>query len=164
MRHIGHSIFNLKHSLKQFAQNLTLGHLLQLANKHLRTLNNRYMLIKNKTKNLEILIVDTFMLDTQRPVKTLSGGESFLVSLALALGLSDMVSSKVSIDSLFLDEGFGTLDAQTLNDALVTLAKLHDSGKMIGIISHVDALKNEIPAQIQVKKSANGSSSISITN
>jgi len=141
---------------KKFAQNLTLGHLLLLANKHLKTLNERYVLLKDKTKDLEILVVDTYQANISRSVNSLSGGESFLVSLALALGLSDMVSSKVSIDSLFLDEGFGTLDAQTLSDALTTLSRLQNSGKMIGIISHVEALKSEIGSQIKVKKSSGG--------
>ncbi|MEA2099645.1 MAG: AAA family ATPase [Campylobacterota bacterium] len=147
---------------KKFAQNLTLGHLLSLANKHLKTLNERYFLVKDKAKDLEILVVDTYLGDTKRSVNSLSGGEGFLVSLALALGLSDMVSSKVSIDSLFLDEGFGTLDSKTLNDALSTLSKLQDSGKMIGIISHVEALKNTIGLQVEVKKTSGGVGSISI--
>ena len=82
----------------------------------------------------------------------MSGGESFLVSLALALALSDLVSHKTSIDSLFLDEGFGTLDADTLEIALTALDSLNASGKMIGIISHVEGLKERIPAQIKVDK------------
>lgn len=147
---------------KKFAQNLTLAYLLELANKHLKTLNERYMLIKDEHNDLEILVVDTYQAHIERSVNSLSGGEGFLVSLALALGLSDMVSSKVSIDSLFLDEGFGTLDSKTLNDALTTLLKLQDSGKMIGIISHVELLKNEIDLQIEVKKSSNGIGSIQI--
>jgi len=141
---------------KRFAQNLTLGHLLSLANKHLKTLNERYFLVKDKTKDLEILVVDRYLGDSERSVNSLSGGEGFLVSLSLALGLSDMVSSKVSIESLFLDEGFGTLDSKTLNDALTTLSKLQDSGKMIGIISHVEELKNSISLQIEVKKGSGG--------
>jgi exonuclease SbcC len=143
-------------NFKRFAQNLTLGYLLSLANQHLNTLNPRYYLVKNEHKDLELLIEDRYMANELRDVKTLSGGESFLVSLALALGLSDMVSSKVSIDSLFLDEGFGTLDPETLNDALVTLNKLQESGKMIGIISHVETLKEEIPRQIRIEKVSNG--------
>ncbi len=87
-----------------------------------------------------------------RDTATLSGGESFLVSLALALALSDLVSAKTSIDSLFLDEGFGTLDNETLEIALDALDSLNASGKMIGIISHVDTLKERISVQIKVKK------------
>ncbi|MEP3828382.1 MAG: SbcC/MukB-like Walker B domain-containing protein, partial [Lentilitoribacter sp.] len=84
--------------------------------------------------------------------KTLSGGESFLVSLALALALSDLVSHKTSIDSLFLDEGFGTLDAETLDIALDALDNLNASGKMIGVISHIEAMKERIPTQLRVTK------------
>ena len=87
-----------------------------------------------------------------RDCKTLSGGESFLVSLALALALSDLVSHKTSIDSLFLDEGFGTLDGETLEVALDALDALNASGKMIGVISHVEALKERIPVQLKVHK------------
>ena len=88
----------------------------------------------------------------RRDTRTLSGGEGFLVSLALALALSDLVSNKTSIDSLFLDEGFGSLDGDTLEIALTALDALNASGKMIGIISHVEALKERIPAQIRVEK------------
>jgi len=87
-----------------------------------------------------------------RDTKTLSGGESFLVSLALALALSELVSEKTSIDSLFLDEGFGTLDGETLDVALDALDGLNASGKMIGVISHVETLKERIPVQIHVRK------------
>jgi exonuclease SbcC len=87
-----------------------------------------------------------------RDTKTLSGGESFLVSLALALALSDLVSHKTRIDSLFLDEGFGTLDRETLDIALDALDNLNASGKMIGVISHIDALKERIAVQIDIKK------------
>jgi DNA repair protein SbcC/Rad50 len=87
-----------------------------------------------------------------RDTRTLSGGESFLVSLALALALSDLVSHKTSIDSLFLDEGFGTLDGDTLEVALDALDSLNASGKMIGVISHVEALKERIATQIRIEK------------
>ena len=97
-------------------------------------------------------MVDTWQGDVVRDTKTLSGGESFLVSLALALGLSDLVSHKTSIDSLFLDEGFGTLDAETLDLALDALDSLNASGKMIGVISHVEAMKERIPVQLKVSK------------
>lgn len=88
-----------------------------------------------------------------RDTRTLSGGESFLVSPALALALSDLVSHKTRIDSLFLDEGFGTLDSETLDAALDALDALNASGKTIGVISHVEAMKERIPVQIKVKKS-----------
>ncbi|WP_157830289.1 SbcC/MukB-like Walker B domain-containing protein [Siphonobacter sp. SORGH_AS_0500] len=101
--------------------------------------------------------------DERRAVSTLSGGETFLVSLALALGLSDMVSKNVRIESLFIDEGFGTLDPDTLEIALGTLEKLQaESNRMIGIISHVEALKERITTQIQLRKQASGFSEMEI--
>ncbi|GAB2804821.1 hypothetical protein GCM10027276_01770 [Comamonas piscis] len=139
---------------RKFAQGLTLDHLLALANSHLTRLHGRYLLQRKTTGELELDIVDSWQGDVARDTRTLSGGEAFLVSLALALALSDLVSSKTSIDSLFLDEGFGTLDGDTLEIALTALDTLNASGKMIGIISHVEALKERIPAQIRVEKGA----------
>ncbi|MDR0214504.1 MAG: AAA family ATPase [Comamonas sp.] len=139
---------------RKFAQGLTLDHLLLLANRHLTRLHGRYLLQRKPTGELELDIVDSWQGDVARDTRTLSGGEAFLVSLALALALSDLVSSKTSIDSLFLDEGFGTLDGDTLEVALAALDALNASGKMIGIISHVEALKERIPAQIRVEKGA----------
>ncbi|NQZ08106.1 MAG: AAA family ATPase [Algicola sp.] len=140
---------------RRFAQGLTLDHLVYLANKQLTRLHGRYYLRRKDTEALELLVIDTWQADTVRDTKTLSGGESFLVSLALALALSDLVSHKTSIDSLFLDEGFGTLDSETLDTALNALDSLNASGKMIGVISHIEAMKDRIPVQIQVIK-ANG--------
>jgi exonuclease SbcC len=137
---------------RKFAQGLTLDHLLQLANQHLARLHGRYLLRRKSTGELELEIVDAWQGDVARDTRTLSGGEGFLVSLALALALSDLVSNKTSIDSLFLDEGFGSLDGDTLEVALTALDSLNASGKMIGIISHVEALKERIPAQIRVVK------------
>lgn len=137
---------------RKFAQGLTLDHLLHLANRHLARLHGRYLLRRKQTGELELDIVDGWQGDTARDTRTLSGGESFLVSLALALALSDLVSNKTSIDSLFLDEGFGTLDGDTLDIALSALDTLNASGKMIGVISHVESLKERIPAQIRVEK------------
>ncbi len=137
---------------RRFAQGLTLDHLLQLANQHLNRLHGRYLLRRKPTGELELEIVDAWQGDVPRDTRTLSGGEGFLVSLALALALSDLVSHKTSIDSLFLDEGFGSLDGDTLEVALTALDSLNASGKMIGIISHVEALKERIPAQIRVVK------------
>ncbi|MDE1465213.1 AAA family ATPase [Spartinivicinus poritis] len=138
---------------RRFAQGVTLDHLVYLANQHIQRLHGRYQLKRKLTEELDLVVVDTWQADVERDTKTLSGGESFLISLALALALSDLVSHKTSIDSLFLDEGFGTLDAETLDTALDALDALNASGKMVGIISHVDALKERIPTQIQVKKS-----------
>lgn len=137
---------------RKFAQGLTLDHLLQLANTHLARLHGRYLLRRKMTGELELDIVDSWQGEVARDTRTLSGGESFLVSLALALALSDLVSHKTSIDSLFLDEGFGMLDAETLEIALNALDTLNASGKMIGVISHVEGMKDRIPAQIRVEK------------
>ncbi|MDR3095643.1 MAG: AAA family ATPase [Paraburkholderia sp.] len=137
---------------RRFAQGLTLDHLLALANRHLDRLHARYLLRRKSTGELELEIVDGWQADATRDTRTLSGGESFLVSLALALALSDLVSHKTSIDSLFLDEGFGTLDGDTLEIALDALDTLNASGKMIGVISHVDSLKERIATQIRVEK------------
>lgn len=139
---------------RKFAQGLTLDHLLHLANRHLTRLHGRYLLRRKPTGELELDIVDSWQGDVTRDTRTLSGGEAFLVSLALALALSDLVSNKTSIDSLFLDEGFGTLDGDALEVALTALDALNASGKMIGIISHVEALKERIAAQIRVEKCA----------
>lgn len=137
---------------RKFAQGLTLDHLVYLANQQLERLHGRYQLARRSSGELELEVIDTWQADVARDTKTLSGGESFLVSLALALALSDLVSHKTSIDSLFLDEGFGTLDGETLEVALDALDSLNASGKMIGVISHVEALKERIPVQLKVHK------------
>jgi len=137
---------------RKFAQSLTLNHLVYLANEQLNRLDGRYQLQCQQSETLSLEVLDTWQGDSVRDTKTLSGGESFLVSLALALALSDLVSNKTSIDSLFLDEGFGTLDNDTLEIALDALDNLNASGKMIGIISHVEALKDRIAVQIKVEK------------
>ncbi|MCP4987020.1 MAG: AAA family ATPase [Colwellia sp.] len=137
---------------RKFAQGLTLANLVHLANAQLERLYGRYQLQCQQSDTLALEVVDTWQGDTARDIKTLSGGESFLISLALALALSDLVSNKTSIDSLFLDEGFGTLDNNTLEVALDALDNLNASGKMIGVISHVDALKERIGVQIKVNK------------
>ena len=135
-----------------FAQGLTLDYLIHLANAQLQQLHSRYQLNRKVGEALELEVMDTWQADAVRDTKTLSGGESFLVSLALALALSDLVSYKTHIDSLFLDEGFGTLDRETLDIALDALDNLNASGKMIGVISHVDALKERIAVQIEIRK------------
>jgi exonuclease SbcC len=147
-----------------FAQGLTLRKLVSLANVHLRSLNDRYYIYKPDDQNLNLEIIDTFQADNRRSMLTLSGGESFLVSLALALGLSDLAGSKAQIRSLFIDEGFGSLDENSLDLALSTLENLRSSGKTIGLISHVSTLKERIGTQIQVKKAGNGLSQIQIVH
>lgn len=150
----------------KFAQGITLDQLIYLANKHLQILSPRYELQRSSdsSKLLEIEIIDGFQGDVVRPVSTLSGGESFIVSLSLALGLSALASQKISIDSLFLDEGFGTLDSDSLELALNALNQLQSSGKMVGVISHVEALKERISLQIRVTPKGDGTSVLNLSN
>jgi len=147
----------------RFAQGLTLSRLTDLANLHLQKLSDRYQILKSNENDLELLIIDGYQANVVRPTASLSGGESFLVSLSLALGLSDLASHKVQINSLFIDEGFGTLDADTLDVAISALENLQAKGKTIGIISHVEALKERIGTQIQLSKLPGGQSKIKIT-
>jgi len=135
-----------------FAQGLTLDYLVLLANQHLQRLDGGRYHIARKDKSLDLEVVDSWQADASRSANTLSGGESFLVSLALALGLSDLVSQRTSIDSFFLDEGFGTLDSDSLDIALEAIDRLNASGKLIGVISHVEAIKERLPVQIRVVK------------
>ncbi|NUN99845.1 MAG: AAA family ATPase [Saprospiraceae bacterium] len=143
-----------------FAQSLTLQKLTALANQHLLRLNGRYLIRKRGNEDLELEIVDTFQADNRRSMNTLSGGESFVVSLALALGLSDLAGRNTTIRSLFIDEGFGALDDNSLDLVVTTLENLQASGKTIGVISHVKAMKERIATQIQVKKGGNGFSEL----
>jgi len=147
-------------TFSKFAQGITLDQLINLANQHLNRLSSRYILQRGtKEKSLlDIEVIDGYQGDVIRPVSTLSGGESFIISLALALGLSELASQKISIDSLFLDEGFGTLDEESLDTALNALTLLQSSGKMVGVISHVEALKERIPLQIKVIPKGDGTS------
>lgn len=145
---------------RNFAQGLTFEMMTHHANAHLAKMNNRYILVRDKTHPLDLNVIDTFQADEIRSTKNLSGGESFLVSLALALGLSRMASQNVRVDSLFLDEGFGTLDEEALESALETLAQLREENKLIGIISHVGALKERVPLQIEIIPGNRGQSSI----
>jgi exonuclease SbcC len=148
----------------RFAQGLTLTRLTELANVHLQKLSDRYRIEKSIEKDLELQIIDAYQADIARSMATLSGGESFLVSLSLALGLSELAGRKTRIDSLFIDEGFGTLDADTLDIAMTALENLRENGKSIGIISHVEALKERIGTQIVVSKKEAGSSKIKIVS
>lgn len=145
---------------RNFAQGLTFELMVGHANRQLRKMSDRYILIRDETRPLELKVIDDYQAGEIRSTENLSGGESFIVSLALALGLSSMASSNVNIDSLFLDEGFGALDDETLETALAALAELHQEGKLIGVISHVPALKERIPAQIQVHPDTGGRSRI----
>lgn len=147
---------------RTFAQSLTLERLVYLANHHLEQLNGRYQIKKTEGEELELEIIDTFQANNIRSMQTLSGGETFLVSLALALGLSDLAGQRSDIRSLFIDEGFGTLDEASLDLAISTLENLQAKGKTIGIISHVKELKERISTQIRVIKRSNGFSEVEV--
>ncbi len=147
--------------LRNIAQTQTLKILLQYANQHLASLSKRYRLTVIG-HSLNIAIIDKDMADEQRSVNTLSGGESFLVSLALALGLASLSSNKVNIGSLFIDEGFGTLDPETLSVALDALDALQAQGRKVGVISHVSEMSERVATQVQVKKQPGGYSNVLI--
>lgn len=146
----------------RFAQGLTLLYLIQLANGYLHRFNSRYELVKTEGDNLELEICDTWQADMVRPIASLSGGETFLVSLALALGLSALASSRVQIKSLFIDEGFGTLDSETLETALDALENLQAEGNSIGVISHVQAMQERIATQIKIIPVSGGYSRVEV--
>ncbi|WP_352337779.1 AAA family ATPase [Psychrobacter sp. 16-MNA-CIBAN-0192] len=146
---------------RTFAQGLTFEVMIGNANKQLEKMSNRYLLIRDDSDALELNVVDNHQGGEIRSTKNLSGGESFIISLALALGLSQMASQNIRVDSLFLDEGFGTLDEESLDIALDTLSSLQQEGKLIGVISHIPALKERILTQIQVTKLSGGFSEIS---
>ncbi|MBM7119116.1 AAA family ATPase [Archangium primigenium] len=147
---------------KVFAQSLTLDALLHYANAHLRELAPRYGLMRVPGHDLDLQVVDRDMGDEVRAVSSLSGGESFLVSLALALGLASLSSETTQVDTLFIDEGFGTLDPQTLEMALATLDALQATGRQVGIISHVSGLAERIGAQVRVVKQGAGRSLLKV--
>lgn len=147
-----------------YAQNITLRHLLGLANRRLEHLFERYKLDMPQNEG-ELMIVDTYQGNIHRGVSTLSGGETFMISLALALSLSDMASKNVALESLFIDEGFSTLDPEMLDLAMTTLDKIQsESQKTVGIISHVESLKERIDVQIQLEKNAQGFSTLTISD
>lgn len=143
---------------RNFAQSLTFERMITLANQQLQKMSDRYLLIRDTTQTLELNVVDSYQAGEIRSAKNLSGGESFIISLALALGLSRMVGRRLRMDSLFLDEGFGTLDEESMDIALGALASLRLDGKLIGIISHVPALRDRIAAQIHVRPGKGGRS------
>ena len=146
----------------KYAQNLSLKHLITLANKRLSKLSDRYLLAYADIES-DLTVSDLYQGSITRSVKTLSGGESFIVSLALALSLADMASKNVKLECLFIDEGFGTLDAETLETALETLEKLQsETSRTIGVISHVDSLKERISTQIRIQKNHLGHSVIEV--
>lgn len=143
---------------RRFAQSLTLDRLLSLANAHLGDLTPRYALQRAPGGDLDLQVIDREMGDEVRGVGSLSGGERFLVSLALALGLASMSGERTLVESLFIDEGFGALDAASLDIALSALEALQASGRKVGVISHVQAMVDRISVQVRVSKAGGGRS------
>ena len=147
---------------RQIAQTISLDILTRHANKHLGKLSDRYRIQRETEGLLNLQIEDLHQAGAVRPMSSLSGGESFLASLALALGLSDLAGRTVRIDSLFIDEGFGSLDPDTLEVAIDALESLRQNQKTVGVISHVSLLKERIVTQIIIEKEAGGRSRISL--
>jgi len=148
---------------RRFAQSLTLTHLIRLANHHLADLQPRYELQRAEGSELVLQVVDRNMADEVRGVHNLSGGERFLVSLALALGLASMSSSRgIQVESLFIDEGFGALDTNSLGMAVSVLEQLQATGRRVGVISHVDELKERIAVKVEVTPIGSGRSTVQI--
>lgn len=150
-----------------FVQDLTLEQLIGFANKRLTDFSDRYLLDiptpEEAEKSDTLKVLDSYMGNARRSVKTLSGGETFLVSLAMAIALSDITARNVKIESLFIDEGFGTLDPETLDQAITILEKMQNEGnKSVGIISHVSALKERITTQIKLDKGSLGYSTLEV--
>lgn len=146
---------------KVIAQSYTLNLLLMHANKHLSYLSKRYKL-QQVPGTLALQVIDCDMCDEVRTVYSLSGGESFLISLALALGLSSLSSNNLQVESLFIDEGFGSLDADSLRTAMEALEQLQMQGRKIGVISHVQEMSERIAVQVQLHKTVNGKSTITV--
>ncbi|MBP3437954.1 MAG: AAA family ATPase [Sutterella sp.] len=147
---IGH---NDGKTYRMFVQGLTFESLVVSANRALAKMTPRYTLKRDESEPLKLNVIDSYQANTERASDNLSGGESFIVSLALALGLSEMAGSRSRVDSLFLDEGFGTLDPEALESALGVLGSLNSEGKLIGIISHVGEIRDRIPVLIEVRPS-----------
>ncbi len=148
---------------RDFAQSLTFERLVDLANSQLRHLYPRYELARTRGNELALQVIDHDMADEVRGVHSLSGGERFLVSLALALGLASMSSAQgVKVESLFIDEGFGALDSNSLNMALAVLEQLQAGGRQIGIISHIDVLQERIGVRVAVTPEGAGRSRVEV--
>lgn len=147
---------------RRFVQGITLDHMIQLANDHLHALTPRYRLARGTTSDLTLHIIDRDMGDEIRGTRSLSGGERFLVSLALALALSGLEGRSSFVDTLFIDEGFGSLDAETLDLAVDALETLQSRGQKVGVITHVAAMIERIAVQIRVEKRGAGRSVIRV--
>jgi exonuclease SbcC len=146
---------------RNVAQQFTLEVLLGYANLHLSHLARRYRLERIQD-SLALMVLDQDMGDELRSVHSLSGGESFLVSLALALGLASLSSNRVKVESLFIDEGFGSLDADTLRVAMDALDGLQSLGRKVGVISHVQEMTERIAVKVMVQRTAGGRSVVSV--
>ena len=146
----------------KFAQKITLRMLVECANSQLVKMNSRYTLIgiPNDKDGLSLGVKDSEQAGEIRPTTNLSGGERFIISLALALGLSQISGSKAQVDSLFIDEGFGSLDEDALNSALEALGEIRRDGRMIGIISHISGISESIRTKINVIRKSEGTSII----
>jgi len=151
---------------RNFAQALTFEHLISLSNRQLQKMSDRYLLKRSgdSTNPFELSVIDKFQNSEERTAQNLSGGEKFIVSLSLALGLANMAGKNMRIDTMFIDEGFGTLDSDYLDVALNALSNLQSEGKIIGVISHLTELKERISTHIEVVPMGNGHSKIQITN
>ena len=149
---------------RRFAQGVTLEQLVHLANDQLKNLNPRYKLARGATSDLALFVVDRDMGDEVRSLRSLSGGERFLVSLALALALSGLEGRQSFVDTLFIDEGFGALDAETLDVAIDALETLQGHGRKVGVITHVAAMVDRIAVQIRVEKRGGGRGVVRITD
>jgi len=148
---------------RRFVQGITLDHMIQLANDHLKALSPRYMLARGTVGDLALHIIDRDMGDEVRGTRSLSGGERFLVSLALALALSGLEGRSSFVDTLFIDEGFGSLDADTLDLAVDALETLQGRGQKVGVITHVAAMIERIAVQVRVEKRGAGRSEVRIS-
>ena len=148
--------------LRRFAQEMTLQALVANANHHLRDFARRYQLRKAPGTEVGLLVVDRDMGDELRSVESLSGGETFLVSLALALGLASLATKRAAIGSLFVDEGFGSLDADTLDKAVAALDAVREGGRRIGLISHVEGLAEKIGVEVRIVAHGGGRSEVRV--
>ncbi len=147
---------------RRFAQGITLDQLVRLANGQLEAVNPRYQLARSQSGDLALHVMDRDMGDEVRSVRSLSGGERFHVSLALALALSGLEGRQSFVDTLFIDEGFGSLDAETLDMVIDALETLHSQGRKVGVITHVAAMIERIPVQIMVEKRGQGRSTLRV--